>query len=103
ARCEYVGTASDTAGLLVDRDDRHDQAVLGQMAPIAQHLVADLAGLRIVDEDAPPRRFARNPPPPFVEVEEVAVLGQQDFGLRRPAGEDAARNPRVLRQLAVLA
>src|SRR6476646_1195929 len=38
-----VGHALERARLLVDGDDRHDEAVLGEMAPVAQHLVADLA------------------------------------------------------------
>src|SRR5262252_7991367 len=44
-----VGHAFERAGLLVDRDDRHDEAVLGEMTAIPQHLVADLAGARVVD------------------------------------------------------
>ncbi len=97
------GTPSSDAGLLVDRDNRDDEAVLGEMPAVAQHLVADFAGAGVVDEDAADGRLAANPPAGVVELHEVAVLGEDDLGLRLASGEDARRDPRVLRQLAVLA
>ena len=39
-----VGHAFDRAGLPVDGDDRHDQAVGGEVLAIAHHLVGNLAG-----------------------------------------------------------
>ena len=53
-----VGHAFERAGLLVDRDDRHDEAVFGEVPAIAQHFVADLAGPRAVDQHAADRRLA---------------------------------------------
>ena len=53
-----VGHAFERAGLLVDRHDRHDQAVLGEVTAVAQHLVADFAGPGVVDQHAADRRLA---------------------------------------------
>src|SRR5205823_10989543 len=66
--------------LLVDRDHRHDQAVLGEMAPIAQHFVADLAGPGIVDQHAADRRLAGDASARRVEDDDIAVFSQEDLG-----------------------
>ena len=91
-----VGHAFERAGLLVDRDDRHDQAVLGQVPAIAQHLVADLAGPRAVDQDAADRRLAGDAGRrASSNCSDVAVLGQQHLGPRLAPGEHAARRSRA--------
>src|SRR5947208_2980296 len=36
-----VGNALERAGLLVDRDDRHDEAFFREVTTVAQHFVAD--------------------------------------------------------------
>ena len=73
------------------------------MAAVAQHLVADLAGARAVDQHAADRRLAGDARAVVVELHDVAVLGQQDLAASVAAGEHALGDPRVLRQLAVLA
>src|SRR5882672_65103 len=98
-----IGHALERTRLLVDRDDRDDQPVLGQMAAVAQHLVADLAGSGVVDQHAADRRLARDPRAGLVEMEHVAVLREEDGGLRIATGEDALGDARVLRELAEFA
>ena len=53
-----VGHALERARLLVDGDHGDDQAVLGEMTPIAQDLVGHLARQRAVDQHASDRRLS---------------------------------------------
>ena len=100
---DHLGHALERAGLLVDGDDRHDQAVFSQVAAIAQHFVADLAGPRAVDQHAADGRLAGDARALGVELQDVAVLGQQHLRLRLAPGEHALGDARVLRQLPELA
>ena len=52
-----LGTGHDLAGLRVDGDDHDDDALLGQVAPVAEHAVADVA------DDAVDVHVARRAPP----------------------------------------
>src|SRR5439155_26119675 len=90
-----VGLALERSGLLVDGHDGDDQTVLGQVTPIAEDLVADLAGPRAVDEHAADRRFAGDPRAQLVEAQHIAVFDEQGLGPRIAAGEDALRDPRM--------
>ena len=100
---DHLGHALERAGLLVDGDDRHDQAVFGQVAAIAEHLVAHLARPRAVDQHAADRRLAGDAGALGVELQDVAVLGQEDLRLRLAPGEHALGDARMLRQLPELA
>ncbi len=100
---DHLGHALEHARLFVDGDDGHHQAVFGKMPPIAEHLVADFAGPRAVDENAPDRRLAGDSSARAIEVQHVAVFRQQDLGPGRASREHPLRNARVLRELPVLA
>ena len=79
---DELGLADERAGLAADRDHRDDQAVAGEVAPVAQHLVADLADARDVDEHAAGRRLVGDARALPVELDDVAVLGEQHLQLR---------------------
>ena len=74
---DNLGIADERAGLAADGDDRHDDAVTREVAAIAKHLVADLAHARHVDEHAPRRRLVRDARAALIELDDVAVLGEQ--------------------------
>ena len=75
----------------------------GQVAPVAQHLVADLAHARHVEEHASGRRAFGDARAGLVEVHHVAVLRQQHVHLAAAAAQHLPGDARVLRQLAVFA
>ncbi len=76
------------AGLPVHDHDRHHQAVGGEMAAVAQHLVVDLAGARAVDEHPAGRHGVEHAAALGVEAHAVAVLGEQHpAGGRQSAGD----------------
>ena len=58
---DELGLADERAGLPVDRHDRDDHPVAREVTPIAQHLVADFADPRDVDEHAARGRLAGDP------------------------------------------
>jgi hypothetical protein len=66
------------------------------MAPVAQDFVADFTRARIVDQDAADRRLPGDASAVDVELDDVAVLGEDDVGLRIAPFEDARRNAAVL-------
>jgi len=53
-----VGRPLEHARLLVDGEDWHHEAVLREVSSIAQHLVANFARPRAVDQHTPDRSFA---------------------------------------------
>jgi len=83
--------------------DGHHEAVFRQMTAIAQHFVADLAGPRVVDQHAPDRRLPGDSRAGLVEDDDVAILGEENLGLRVASGEHALGHAGMLRQLAILA
>ena len=99
-RVMMSGTPSMHAGLLVDREDGHDQAVLGEVAPVAQHLVADARDRRAVDEHAAGGHLVGNPAAVPVEVEHVAVLGDDHLDAVRQVPRQALADARVPGPLA---
>ena len=97
-----IRDALEHARLLVDRDDGNDQAVLGEMPAVAEHLAADFAGAGAVDEHAARRSLARDLRAVAGQLEDVAVFDEQRLRMRVAPG-NTFRDARVLRQLAVLA
>src|SRR5262245_26277759 len=65
-----VRHAFERARLLIDGDDRDDEAVFGEMPAVAQHLVADFTGPRVVDQHASDRRFAGEAAAVLVECDD---------------------------------
>src|SRR5436309_9136275 len=100
---DHFGNAFERAGLLVDCHDRHHEAVFGQMAAVAKHLVANFARASAVDEHAADRGLPTDARFIGVELQDVAVLGAQDLRLRLTAGEDALGDSGMLRELPELA
>src|SRR6478672_4738603 len=96
-----VGNAFEHSGLFVDRHHRHHQSVFGEVASIAQYLVANLAGAGAVDQNAAGRRLARHSRAFGVDRHDVAVLDEQYLGLRIAPCEDPARYARMVGELAV--
>ena len=98
-----LGPARERAGRAADRHDGDDDAVSGEVTTIAQHLVGHLARACRVDEHAARRRLLREAGPVPVELDDVAVLRQEDLQLAVGPAHDALRHPRMLGELAVLA
>ncbi len=100
---DELGFAHQRAREPADRDDGDDDAVTGEMPAVAQHLVADLADARDVDEDAAGRRLVGDAGAGPVELDDVAVLRQQHLHRASRPGQHALRDAGVLRQLPVFA
>src|SRR5215510_9058875 len=98
-----LGRPEERARLLVDRDDGHHEAVRGQVPPVAQHLVADLADTRHVYEHAARRRLALDAAARRIEADDIAILGEEHFDAVRRSGRHPPGHPRVPRELAVFA
>src|SRR5437879_7218712 len=98
---DEVGPGDDLARLLGDRQHGEHEAVLGEVAAVAQHLVLDVADALPVDEDAaggyplgPPGAARR------VELEHVAVLEEM---ARLRGDPDLHRQAVMADEMAVLA
>ena len=67
-----------------------------QVFAVAQDFVGDLSRPRAVDEDAPDGSLADHPGLGGAQVEDVAVLDQENLGFWIASSEHTARHPGVL-------
>ena len=82
---DELGLADQRAGVPADGDHGDDDAVAGEVPPVAQHFVADLADARDVDEHAAGRRLVGDARAVPIELDDVAVLREQHLHLRLDA------------------
>src|SRR5262245_59632030 len=89
------------ASLLVDRNNRHHEAVFGEMAPIPQHFVHHFSRARRIDQHAARRSFTGDRAARAFETQNVAVFHQHHLDRRSDAGRDTLGDTGMLRQLPV--